>query len=146
MTEKLHVELRAPVWARPETTLAAAAAQMVHAGTSSILVGAPGELVSILTERDLAQATALDLPTTTPVAALAVPDPHTISAAVTVHEAAVRMLELGVRHLVVAIDGRAVGVVSMRDLMAALVAVHPVEHVVAFATRSSAAHPEHWWG
>jgi CBS domain-containing protein len=146
MTEDLHLDLRAPLWAPPETTLADAAARMLQAGTSSILVGSPGELVSILTERDLAQATAMGLPSTAPVLALAVPDPHTVPTTATVREAAVAMLEHGIRHLVVAHEGRAVGVVSMRDLVAALVAALPGEPLVAFGTRAAGPHPEHWWG
>ena len=57
----------APLWIEPEPSLRETAIRMAEHATSSILVGAPGELVSILTEHDLARAVARDVPNSTPV-------------------------------------------------------------------------------
>lgn len=145
-----HIEasrsLRAPVWTRPDADLASAARQMASEGTSSVLVGAPGELVSILTERDIAHAVARGVPPTTPVGEVAVPAPVAVSCGATVREAARAMLEQGVRHLVVSREGRAVAVVSMRDVLAALVDAPQAEVVLAVAAEGFSLHSEHWFG
>jgi CBS domain-containing protein len=106
-----------PLWIEPRASLREAAIRMAEHGTSSILVGAPGELVSIVTERDMALAVARDVPHCTPVGELAVPRPLTVDAGATVHAAGRLMLEEDVRHLVVTRGDRAVGVVSMRDVL-----------------------------
>jgi CBS domain-containing protein len=108
-----------PLWIEPEATIREAAICMARHGASSILVGAPGELVSILTERDVLLAVAGDVPHETPVGQLAVPRPITVDANATVHAAGRCMLEDDVRHLVVTRGNRAVGVLSMRDVLRA---------------------------
>ncbi len=138
--------LRPPVFVEPGTDLQAAAIRMAEAGTSSILVGAPGELVSILTERDIARAVARGDEGRTPVEQLAVPAPITIDAQATATEAAGLMLEANVRHLVVTRGQRAVGVVSMREVLGAVLLPTQAQVLVAVVGQAGAPHPEHWWG
>src|SRR5690606_2553597 len=88
---------------------------------ASVIVSRPDEPVAILTERDVTRAVAADRPPGTPAAGLASPRPLTVDADTVVLDAAGLMLTENVRHLVVTRDDRAVGVVSMRDLLAALV-------------------------
>jgi CBS domain-containing protein len=103
----------------------------VYLGTSSILVGAPGELVSILTERDVVLAVAGGVPHTTPVGELAVPRPLTIDADAPVQAAGTAMLQEDVRHLVVTRGNRAIGVLSMRDVLRAVLGMAEMPVVVA---------------
>lgn len=134
------------VWITPDADIRAAAVQMACDHVSSILVGAPGELISILTERDLAHAVAEGRPLDTLVSELAVPRPYTIDVHESLEHAGARMIEHDVRHLVLTRDGRAVGVISMRDVVRAL--LEPVEAslVVALMHSGPSTHPEHWWG
>jgi signal-transduction protein with cAMP-binding, CBS, and nucleotidyltransferase domain len=101
------------------------------------VVSEPAEPVSILTERDLAQALADDVDPDTPVAAAASPHPVTVPIDASAVEAATRMLHHDIRHLVVTRDGRAVGVVSVRDLLRALVQSHTPQVVYAFVRQAT---------
>jgi CBS domain-containing protein len=121
MSRVEDLDLRAPVAVGPATPLEAAARIMLANDISALVVGEPGGLVSILTERDVTRALAEGRSQTTEVAALASAEPLTVPPDATVLEVATLMLREGVRHLVVARDGRAVGVVSMRDALGALV-------------------------
>lgn len=112
---------QAPVTLPPTATLAEAARTMVEHKMGSVVVlddaSAP---IGILTERDLLRVMAED------------GDPHarTVSDEMTspvvsadvsweVYEAAAEMTDRHIRHLVVVEDGRAVGVLSIRDLLLA---------------------------
>lgn len=88
---------------------------------SALVVGEPGELISVVTERDLCWALADGLDPGTPVGEVAAPDPLSLPIVAPIVDAATLMLGAGVRHVVVTIDNRAVGVVSMRDVLATLV-------------------------
>lgn len=133
------------VWIDPCADIGTAAQQMVAHEVSSILVGSPGELVSILTERDLARSVAEGWPADTPVTSLAVPAPYTVDTRESLEAAGRRMLLHGVRHLVVTRSGRAVGVISMRDVLHALLQPADAALVVAMV-HSGGGRPEHWWG
>ena len=77
-------------------------------------------LVGIITERDLTAALAEGAdPTSTPVSDYMTPAPAVLGADSDLAEAVHTMLELGVRHLPVVQNGRLVGVLSIRDLLAA---------------------------
>jgi CBS domain-containing protein len=77
------------------------------------------ELKGIVTERDLMRATADGVsPRATLASAYMTPDPATIIPEVTVEEAAARMVALRIRHLPVVEEGRVVGVISARDVLA----------------------------
>jgi CBS domain-containing protein len=77
------------------------------------------ELKGIVTERDLMRATADGRsPRATLASAYMTPDPATIIPEETVEEAAARMVALTIRHLPVMEEGRVVGVISARDVLA----------------------------
>jgi CBS domain-containing protein len=120
-----------PLWIEPSASLREAAARMAEHGTSSILVGSPGELVSILTEHDMMLAVARGVPHSTSVGEFAVPRPLTIDVGATVHSAGRYMLEQDVRHLVVTRGNRAVGVLSMRDVLHAFLGLAETPVVLA---------------
>ncbi|HKH05959.1 MAG TPA: CBS domain-containing protein [Acidimicrobiales bacterium] len=114
----------------PEASLRIAARTMRQEGVSALVVGTPGALVTILTERDVTAAVADGRAPDTLTAELATPRPATVDRDATVVAAAARMLDEGVRHLVVVQGGRAVGVVSIRDLLAVLLQAFPPEGVL----------------
>ena len=145
-TEFTRTTHRPPLCTDPGTDLRTAAQLMVEADTSSILVGRPGELVSILTERDVTRAVARGEDVDAAVEPLAVPEPHTVDADATVFEAAHLMLDLGVRHLVLRRGSRAVGVISMRDVLGAVLQLAESEAVFPFDLTAVPAPPEHFWG
>jgi CBS domain-containing protein len=104
----------------PDTSVAAAAADMVSAGVGSAVVMQGSFLVGILTERDVLKAAAsgADL-SASGVSEWMTPDPQTATPGTSAEDAAQIMLLNGFRHLPV-VDGRTVcGVVSLRDLFAA---------------------------
>jgi CBS domain-containing protein len=77
-------------------------------------------LVGIVTERALVRAIArADNPADVPVAAYASSSPQTAKVEQDARAVVQRMLVLGARHLpVTSSDGRLIGMVSMRDLLA----------------------------
>ena len=130
----------------PESSLQAAASVMRAHNISSVVVSGPGEPVSILTERDLARAFSEDCEPATRVAALASSHPLTIPADATAMDAATLMLREGVRHLVVTRGERAVGVVSVRDLLTVLVQTVTPETVFLMLQRVECDASELWLG
>jgi CBS domain-containing protein len=108
------------VTARPESTVAEAAAAMIRARVGSVIVMQGSFLAGILTERDVVRAAASgeDLSASL-VSVWMSRDPQSASLEASAEEAAQIMLLNGFRHLPVT-DGRTVcGVVSIRDLFAA---------------------------
>jgi signal-transduction protein with cAMP-binding, CBS, and nucleotidyltransferase domain len=108
------------VTVEPATSLRSAARLMRAEDVSALVVGKPGDLITIVTERDMTRAVAEGRDGATPVAEVASPRPVTVEGGTTVVTAATRMLQQGVRHLVVVDRARAVGLVSMRDALAVL--------------------------
>lgn len=107
----------------PATTLVDAARAMTAAGHGSLGVVEGRLLVGVITERDLVRAVAEGLdPETTAVAAVMSPEPDVFSPENDVWEAAEWLVEAGYRHLPVIEDGQLLGIVSVRDLLVALVA------------------------
>jgi CBS domain-containing protein len=109
--------LRPLVTVPPEASLRTAAGTMREQDVSALVVGVVGSPVTILTERDVTTATADGRDPATLVAQLATRRPLTVEYDASVGTAAARMLDEGVRHLVVVEARRAVGLVSMRDLL-----------------------------
>ena len=110
------------VTVRPEQTLAEAAREMIRQRVGSAVVIAGDEPPGIITERDLLRAIAdgVDFD-------LAKVGQYMVAKAVTVTErwhvvdAAGTMMERGFRHLlVVDEDGKVIGVLSIRDMVKAL--------------------------
>jgi CBS domain-containing protein len=111
-----------PVTIDLDDDLAAAARRMEQEQVGALaVVDEASQLVGILTERDLVRATARAAahPAEVLVSAHASFRPETADVEEDSRDVARRMLELGVRHLpVTAGNGRLVGMVSMRDLLA----------------------------
>ncbi len=102
----------------PEDTIGEAAQKMVDRGIGSAVVSDFGRLVGILTERDLLKAVAARTHSSEArVREWMTPDPITARPETPVADAAEIMLEKGFRHLPVVEDGRAVGIVSVRDIL-----------------------------
>lgn len=140
------LRLRPAVAIAPNAPLDQAARIMRAHNISALVVGEPGELVSIVTERDLTQALADARPQETEVGAIASADPLTVPPDATVMDVATLMLREGIRHLVVAHGDRAVGVVSMRDALAVLVKAVTPDTVFVMLERMEIDAPEIWLG
>jgi CBS domain-containing protein len=140
------LRLRPAVAIAPTAPLDQAARIMRAHDISALVVGEPGALVSIVTERDLTQALADTCPRETEVGAIASAKPLTVSPDATVMDVATLMLREGVRHLVVTRGDRAVGVVSMRDALAALVTAVTPDTVFVMLEQVRVDAPELWLG
>jgi CBS domain-containing protein len=139
--------LRPPVAIAPHAPLDQAARIMRAHDISALVVGEPGGLVSIVTERDLTRALADARPRETEAATIASADPLTVARDTSVMDVATLMLRHGVRHLVVVgEDRRVVGVVSMRDALAALVQTVTPDTVFVMLQRMQIDAPELWLG
>jgi CBS domain-containing protein len=102
----------------PEDTLGQAAEAMVERGVGSCVVSDFGRLIGILTERDLLRAVAGRTHSSEArVREWMTSEPITASESTELEEAARTMLEQGFRHLPVVADDRAVGIVSIRDVV-----------------------------
>lgn len=105
-----------------EATLQDAADAMLDAGTGSLAVVEGRSLAGIITERDIVRAVAEDAdPAEEAVSAWMTEAPDIFDPGVDVREAAAWLLEAGYRHLPVMDGDELLGVVSMRDLLWALV-------------------------
>src|SRR5262245_42585157 len=106
-----------PALTSPDAPVVEAAGLMSRRNIGAVIVCREGQIVGILTERDLlravgrgqrlADATVAELMTAAPV---------TVAADASWAAAADLMVERGVRHLPVAEHGRPVGMLSVRDL------------------------------
>ena len=107
----------------PDTTMLEVSRSMTERGPGSVAVIDGRELVGIVTERDVVRAIADDIDmATTPVRERMAPDPDTFDPETDVFEAGEFLLESGYRHLPVVEDGVLLGVVSLRDLLGAVLA------------------------
>jgi CBS domain-containing protein len=107
----------------PENTLREAAQRMSerNVGAALLLDAAIGSYLGIITERDLLNAIAAGHdPDVQRVADSATSNIITVSADASLEQAAEKMMQGGFRHLLVVTSGDAIGVVSMRDLVSAL--------------------------
>jgi len=106
----------------PGETAREAARKMVARNIAAVLVAdADGRLLGIFTERDMLRrvvAEGLD-PDRTQVSQVMTARPHAVAPDATGLEAMRVMQERRVRHLPVAADGRALGIVSIRDFLGA---------------------------
>ena len=106
----------------PEATLEEAAEAMVDAGTGSLAVIDGRRLVGIITERDVVRAVGDEEdPSEEEVRDWMTEDPDTFSPETDVEEAASWLLEAGYRHMPVMEGDELLGVVSIRDLLWAIV-------------------------
>jgi CBS domain-containing protein len=106
----------------PDTTVLEAAVAMEGSDLGSLAVVEGLELVGLVTERDIRRSVAEGIGTDTPVSALMSGEPDTFDPDLDVWDAAAWITESGYRHLPVVDDeGALLGVVSIRDLLRALV-------------------------
>ena len=106
----------------PDTTLFEAATAMEGSDLGSLAVVEGMELLGLITERDIRRAVAAGTHLDSPVSAVMSDDPDTFDPDLDVWDAASWIAESGYRHLpVVDDDGALLGVVSIRDLLKALV-------------------------
>ena len=101
----------------PADTIGETAQKMVERGVSSAVVSDYGNLIGIVTERDLTRAVAGRVHTSEArVREWMTADPITLSSGASPEEAAKIMLDNGFRHVPIVEDGRPVGIVSIRDV------------------------------
>ncbi len=106
----------------PGATVHEAARIMSERHVGAVLIAVAGRLQGIFTERDVLTrivAPGLD-PAETVLGSVMTPNPDTVGPGDTALEALQRMSERGYRHLPVVDDGRLIGIVSIRDLYAAV--------------------------
>lgn len=105
----------------PEASLLDAAAHMIEAKVGYLGVVSRRQLVGIFTEHDLVEAVAADVdPGTELVSAWMSEAPDTVPSDVSVKEAATWLLEAGYHHLPVMEDGELLGIVTVKDLLWAM--------------------------
>lgn len=105
---------------RPQTTIGDAAQRMVETDVGAALVLDPdGQLVGVITERDLLRCVSDATDRSTAVSERMTRHVLTASSTTELAQAMALMVDGHFRHLpVVSDDGRPIGLVSMRDLMA----------------------------
>ena len=111
---------RTPVTVPPEMPIQEAMRAMLERNIGALLVeDTAGKLIGILSERDLLLKVAGELAPgeERPVSDFMTPNPETIVTTDTLAFALHKMDSGGYRHLPVLKDGKAVGVVSVRDMM-----------------------------
>ena len=101
----------------PDERLAEAARQMAQRGVGAVLVLEGERLAGILTERDLLKAVAAGFTDEARVSEWMTRQPETVEPDETTDQAASLMIHGGFRHLPVVEGGRAIGILSIRDLM-----------------------------
>lgn len=112
----------APYVCGPDTTLVEAAAAMEGSDLGSLAVVEGMDLLGLVTERDIRRAVAAGTDLETAVSAVMSDEPDTFDPDLDVWDAATWIVESGYRHLPVVDDnGSLLGVVSIRDLLKALV-------------------------
>lgn len=112
----------APYVCGPDTTLIEAARAMEGSDLGSLAVVEGHQLLGLITERDIRRAVADGTDLDSAVSRLMSGDPDTFDPDLDVWDAASWLVESGYRHLpVVGDEGELLGVVSIRDLLKALV-------------------------
>ena len=101
----------------PDARLAEAARRMAQRGVGAVLVLEGERLAGILTERDLLKAVAAGFTEEARVSEWMTRQPETVEPDETTDQAASLMIHGGFRHLPVVEGGRAIGILSIRDLM-----------------------------
>ena len=104
----------------PTALLSEAVQSMDAMRVGAVLVLDNGHLQGVFTERDLLRATARGHAADATVGEWMTPHPETIEPDATTEHAAVLMIHGGFRHLPVVEGGAVVGILSIRDLMRAV--------------------------
>jgi signal-transduction protein with cAMP-binding, CBS, and nucleotidyltransferase domain len=97
---------------------------MAKKGVGSLVVMKDDEMQGIITERDYARKVIIKSRSseTTKVATIMTTNVVTATTSQTVNQCMEVMTERGIRHLPVVEDGRVIGMLSMRDLVEAIIA------------------------
>jgi CBS domain-containing protein len=117
-----HIPLAPPLFVAPGTSLAQAARRMAEARVPACLVGDGERALGILSERDVLEAAAGEggAALTRPVEERMTRDLVTVRGQELLFEAFARMLDKGIRRLVVLdAEGRVLGILGERDLLSA---------------------------
>jgi len=105
----------------PEATLLDAAQRMMEREVGYLGVVSRRDLVGIITEHDLVEAVAADSdPGVETVSEWMSEAPDTMPCSISVREAATWLLEAGYHHLPVMEDGELLGIVTVKDLLWAM--------------------------
>jgi CBS domain-containing protein len=105
-----------------EATVAEAAEALIADGVGSLAVVEGRSLVGIITERDVVRAVSEGADPEEEVVGDWMSDtPDTFAPDVEVREAAAWLLEMGYRHMPVMQDGELLGIVSIRDILWAII-------------------------
>lgn len=104
----------------PTLSAAAAARQMIAQKIGSLAVVDDGNLVGIVTERDLLKVSAGEASNKAKVEDLMTHSPDSLHRDVEITKAADWMLDAGYRHMPVVDGSRLIGMVSIRDVLSAL--------------------------
>jgi CBS domain-containing protein len=118
-TKVKEVATRETVVVPPQTTLRVAAQVMADHAIGAVVVATDRRVVGILSERDVVVALAAGAEPDRATAAGAMsPDVVSVRPDDTLYDAAVDMLDLGIRHVPVLDEhGAVLGIVSVRDLL-----------------------------
>lgn len=118
-TKVKDVATRQPVVVPPQTPLRVASKVMADDGIGAVVVATDRGAAGILSERDVVAALGSGAdPDTTTVAAAMSSDIVSVRPHDTLYDAAVDMLDLGIRHVPVLDErGTVLGMVSIRDLL-----------------------------
>jgi CBS domain-containing protein len=101
----------------PKTTIREAAGLMVSNDAGSVAVLTDGNLVGIVTERDMISAMAASIDPHRPVEEVMTPDPDSLEPDVSITEVADWMMAAGYRHLPVVEGRRLIGMISIKDVL-----------------------------
>ena len=114
-----ELELRPPITAGPDTSIAECARRMAEHHVSCLPILEDGELTGIITDRDLRnRVLAKGLDPDIPVREIMTPNPATVPLGGRIEAALVEMMRLGIHHLpVTGENGALAAVVSSGDLM-----------------------------
>lgn len=110
---------REPVFIAPEAPVSEAISKLCEYSIGCLLVYASGELMGIISERDVLLRIAGNYQEMSgrPVSEFMTPDPVTLDAGASIAFALNRMATGDFRHLPVTTEGRVVGIVSVKDIL-----------------------------
>ena len=118
VSDILETSTREPVWIEPLASVYDALRKMSDENIGALLVQIDDYLVGILAERDYVRKVILDshAAKTTKVSEIMATDVVTVSPEDTVVHCIALMRKHHIRHLPVVVAGKAVGIISLRDL------------------------------
>ncbi len=125
IVRRLLEEKTKGVWSiAPDQTIAEGLRLMAEHDVGALLVVVEGRLVGIVTERDVVRKALLQGrdPATTPIAEIMTERVLYVRPEQTVEECMALMTDKHLRHLPVLEDGRILGIVSIRDVVADVIA------------------------